>query len=421
MHMHAGHGAGERTSKVLRVSLVVTLAYIVLLLIAGFRAHSLAVLSEAGHNLSDFFALLLSLFAVYLESRPPSSTKTYGYHRAGVLAALVNAVSLVAVSFLIFYEAFRRVQNPVQVHATVMIGVAAAGVVMNGVIALLLYRSGRDVNIRSAFLHEIGDTLSTAAVIVGGWAILTTGQNWIDSALSFGIGALILWSGFGIVRETLNILLEGTPRGIKLGRVETAIRAIDGVNDVHDLHVWSIGSETRALSCHISIADIPPSVSERILRDVKERLLHDFHIDHQPKTLIFDRVFEKPFGHLGDLGVRQAGICFADVHQPLPIAHRKRVIAQDSDTLAVPVFNSRDHHVQRGQFALQLQPGFSPPSGRVHGFGILDHQSFIASRLCRLKQLIEFLGRGRPKHRRADHLRNPGLSFRLEWQSLLRP
>jgi cobalt-zinc-cadmium efflux system protein len=288
MHMHDGHGAGERTSKVLRVSLVVTLAYIVLLLVAGFRAHSLALLSEAGHNLSDFFALLLSLFAVYLESRPPSSTKTYGYHRAGVLAALVNAVSLVAVSFLIFYEAFRRLQSPVQVHATVMIGVAAAGVLMNGVIALLLYRSGRDVNIRSAFLHEIGDTLSTAAVIVGGWAILTTGQNWIDSALSFGIGALILWSGFGIVRETLNILLEGTPRGIKLGRVETAIRAIEGVNDVHDLHVWSIGSETRALSCHISIADIPPSVSERILRDVKERLLHDFRIDHT--TIQFEHV-----------------------------------------------------------------------------------------------------------------------------------
>ncbi len=286
--MHGGHGARERTSKVLRVSLVVTLAYIVLLLIAGFRAHSLALLSEAGHNLSDFFALLLSLFAVYLESRPPSSTKTYGYHRAGVLAALVNAVSLVAVSFLIFYEAFRRLQNPVQVHATVMIGVASAGLVMNGVIALLLYRSGRDVNIRSAFLHEIGDTLSTAAVIVGGWAILTTGQNWIDSALSFGIGALILWSGFGIVRETLNILLEGTPRGIKLGRIETAIRAIDGVNDVHDLHVWSIGSETRALSCHISIADIPPSVSERILRDVKERLLHDFRIDHT--TIQFEHV-----------------------------------------------------------------------------------------------------------------------------------
>src|SRR3989449_614247 len=172
MHVHGRHSPGEKTSRVLRISLVVTLAYIVLLVVAGIRAHSLALLSEAGHNLSDFFALMLSLFAVYLESRPPSSTKTYGYHRAGVLAALVNAVSLVAVSFLIFYEAFRRLQTPVQVHATVMIGVAAAGVVMNGVIALLLYCSGRDVNIRSAFLHEIGDTLSTAAVIVGGWANL---------------------------------------------------------------------------------------------------------------------------------------------------------------------------------------------------------------------------------------------------------
>src|SRR5579863_7568184 len=279
MHMHS-HDAGERTSKVLRVSLVVTLVYIVLLAVAGIRAHSLALLSEAGHNLSDFVALLLSLVAVYLESRPPSATKTYGWHRAGVLAALVNAGSLVVVSFLIFYEAFRRLQNPGQVQAHVMIWVAAAGVVMNGVIALLLYRSGRDVNIRSALLHEIGDTVSTAAVIVGGWAILATGQYWIDSALSFGIGALILWSGFGICRETLNILLEGTPRGIRLDRVEAAMRAVEGVNDVHDLHVWNIGSETRALSCHISIADIPPSVSERILKDVKERLLHDFGISH---------------------------------------------------------------------------------------------------------------------------------------------
>src|ERR1700674_2535713 len=287
MHTHS-HGAGERTSKVLRVSLVVTLAYIVLLVVAGIRAHSLALLSEAGHNLSDFAALLLSLGAVYLESRPPSATKTYGWHRAGVLAALVNAGSLVVVSFLIFYEAFRRLQNPEHVQARTMIWVAAAGVVMNGVIALLLYRSGRDVNIRSAFLHEVGDTLSTAAVIAGGWAIMATGQYWIDSVLSVGIGVLILWSGFGIVRETLNILLEGTPRGVKLERVEAAMRTIDGVNDVHDLHVWSIGSETHALSCHISIADIPPSISERILREVKECLLRDFRIDHT--TIQFEHV-----------------------------------------------------------------------------------------------------------------------------------
>ncbi len=294
MHVHV-HGGGG-TKRVLKISLGVTLAYIVLLVVAGIRAHSLALLSEAGHNLSDFLALLLSLVAVYLQSRPASATKTYGYHRAGVLAALVNAVSLVAVAFFIFYEAFRRLQHPEHVQASVMMWVAATGVVMNGVIALLLYRSvrrssqgsGGDVNIRSALLHEVGDTLSTAAVIVGGWAILITNNYWIDSALSLGIGVLILWSGFGIVRETLNILLEGTPRGVKLESVETAIRSIEGVNDVHDLHCWSIGSETRALSCHISIADIPPSVSERILRDVKECLHHNFRIDHT--TIQFEHV-----------------------------------------------------------------------------------------------------------------------------------
>jgi cobalt-zinc-cadmium efflux system protein len=279
MHVHANHG-NERTSQVLQVSLLVTAAYIGLLVVAGLRSHSLALLSEAGHNLTDFVALLLSLVAVYLHSRPPSATHTYGYHRAGVLAALINAATLVAISFLIFYEGVRRVQQPRTVHAGTMIWVAGAGVIVNGAIAFMLYRTDRDVNVRSALVHEIGDTLSTAAVIAGGWAILATGQYWIDSALSFGIGALILWSSFGIMRETLNILLEGTPRGMKLGQVEAAIREIDGVNDVHDLHVWSIGSETSALSCHISIADIPPSVSERILRDVKECLHRDFRIDH---------------------------------------------------------------------------------------------------------------------------------------------
>ncbi len=286
MHVHS-HGAGSPT-RVLKISLGVTLAYIVLLVVAGVRAHSLALLSEAGHNLSDLLALLLSLVAVYFQSRPANPTKTYGYQRAGVLAALVNASSLVVVAFFIFYEAFRRLQHPEHVQASLMMWVAAAGVVMNGAIALLLYRSGGDVNIRSALLHELGDTLSTAAVIAGGWAILVTGNYWIDSVLSVGIGVLILWSGFGIVRETLNILLEGTPRGMKLEKIESAIRGVEGVNDVHDLHVWSIGSETHALSCHIAIADIPPSVSERILRDVKECLHHGFRIDHT--TIQFEHV-----------------------------------------------------------------------------------------------------------------------------------
>jgi cobalt-zinc-cadmium efflux system protein len=265
---------------VLRISLAVTAVYIALLVVAGIRAHSLALLSEAGHNLSDFLALLLSLVAVYLEGRPPSATKTYGYRRAGVLAALVNSLSLVVVSFFIFYEAVRRIQHPEHVHAGLMIWVAAAGVAMNGAIALLLWRSGRDVNVRSALLHEVGDTVSTAAVIVGGWAILWTGQYWIDSALSLGIGALILWSSFGIIRETLNILLEGTPRGMSLEEVELAVRAITGVSDVHDLHVWSIGSENHALSAHIKIADMATSESDAILRAINEKLGRSFGIHH---------------------------------------------------------------------------------------------------------------------------------------------
>src|ERR1051326_7081547 len=286
MHVHSHHA--NSPMRVLRISLFVTAAYIVLLVVAGIRAHSLALLSEAGHNLSDFLALLLSLVAVYFQNRPANSTKTFGYHRAGVLAALINAVSLVAVSFLIFYEAINRLRTPEHVHAGTMMIVAAAGVAMNGAITLMLYKSSHDVNLRSVLLHEIGDTVSTAAVIVGGWAIMATGQWWIDSALSLAIGAVILWSAFGIIRETLNILLEGTPRGMDLNRIRTEICCIDGVNDVHDLHVWSIGSETHALSAHISIADIPPSVSERILRDVKDKLLHQFRISHT--TIQFENV-----------------------------------------------------------------------------------------------------------------------------------
>jgi cobalt-zinc-cadmium efflux system protein len=159
---------------------------------------------------------------------------------------------------------------------------------MNGAIAFLLHRSGTDVNIRSALLHMVGDTFSTAAVIVGGWAILATGLTWIDPALSFGIAALILWSSFGIIRETLNILLEGTPRGMTIERVAAEVLKIEGVREVHDLHVWSLGSDSHALSCHIRIEDIPPSVSERILREVQQRLREQFRIQHT--TIQFEHV-----------------------------------------------------------------------------------------------------------------------------------
>ena len=277
MHAH-GHSG---TAQILRISLLVTAAYILLLVVAGLRANSLALLSEAGHNISDLLALLLSLVAVYIQSRPPSAQKTFGYHRAGVVAAFINAGSLVLIAFYIFYEAFRRVQHPEHVHSGIMMGVAAAGVAMNGGIAWLLYRNNRqDVNVRSVLVHELGDTLATLAVLLGGWAIRFTGQNWIDSALSIGIGALILWSSFGILRETLNILLEGMPAGMEAEHIVQHLEGVAGVRGVHDLHVWSLGSDTHALSAHITIADIPLSESDKIMHDIRETLGDHFHIHH---------------------------------------------------------------------------------------------------------------------------------------------
>jgi cobalt-zinc-cadmium efflux system protein len=285
MHSHA---RPETTSAILKASLAITFCYIVVLIVAGVRAHSLALLSEAGHNASDFLALLLSAVAAYLHERPATASKTYGYHRAGVLAAFVNALSLVVIAFFIFYEAFQRLRQPAAVEPRLMMVVAAAGVVMNAAIAAMLLRGARDVNVRSVLVHQVGDTLSSGAVIAGGWAIMLTGRQWIDAALSCGIGALILWSSFAIIRETLNILLEGTPRGLDAADIASEIAQVTGVQGVHDLHVWSIGSETHALSCHVQIADIPPSESERILRDVKQRLGERFHIHHT--TLQFEHV-----------------------------------------------------------------------------------------------------------------------------------
>jgi cobalt-zinc-cadmium efflux system protein len=265
---------------VLRFSLAATFAYVVLTFVAGVRAHSLALLSEAGHNLSDFLALLLSFIAVYLQSRPADPSRTFGYQRAGVLAAFINAATLILISIWIGAEAIHRLSAPVAVQPRVMMLVAAAGVVMNGVIAALLWGVARDVNLRSAFLHMAGDTLSTAAVIAGGAGILVTGQNWIDPALSLVIAALILWTSLGIVRESFHILLEGTPRGVSLTQIRAAMQAVEGVVNVHDLHVWSLGSNSSALACHVTIADIPPSESACILARLNHILKEHFHIGH---------------------------------------------------------------------------------------------------------------------------------------------
>jgi len=282
MHLHGAPSSpgASRTKSVLRFSLAATLAYVAVTFVAGLRAHSLALLSEAGHNASDFLALLLSFAAVYLQSRPASNSKTFGYQRAGVLAAFFNAATLIVIALWIVIEAVHRLSAPIAVQPRLMMIVAAAGVLMNGVIAALLWGVARDLNLRSAFLHMAGDTLSTAAVIAGGAGILVTGQNRIDPILSLLIAALILWSSVSIVRETLNILLEGTPRGVSLPAIRSAMEGVEGVVDVHDLHVWSLGSNSRALACHVTIADILPSESASILVKLNHVLKEHFQISH---------------------------------------------------------------------------------------------------------------------------------------------
>ncbi len=278
MHTH-GPPTGK-TARVLQFSVLATLAYVVLTFVAGVRAHSLALISEAGHNVSDAGALLLSFVAVYFQARPATDNKTFGYQRAGVLAAFLNAITLVVLSVWIAVEAVGRLAHPAAVKSGSMMWVAACGVLMNGVIAWFLWRAGRDVNMRSVFVHMLGDTLSTAAVIVGGAVIYLTGLTWIDPALSLGIAALILWSSVSIVRETLNILLEGTPSGISLADVRSSLALIEGVEDVHDLHIWSLGSETHALATHVRIADLPLSESNAILDAIRADLKARFRICH---------------------------------------------------------------------------------------------------------------------------------------------
>ena len=278
--MHMVASPNGKMQRVLQVSMVLTLAYVGATLYFGLRAHSLALISEAGHNFSDLLAIVLSFVAVYFQARPATDQKTFGYQRAGVLAAFVNAVTLVVLSAWIAIEAIHRIAAPVEVQPRMMMYVAAAGVVMNGTVATLLWRFSRDVNIRSVFLHMLGDTLSTAAVIAGGAAILFSGLTRIDPILSILIAAMILWSSIAIIRETLNILLEGTPRNLKLGEVRNAMAAVEGVLDVHDLHVWSLGSQSHALASHITIAEMPMSECSSILEGINCALRDRFHITH---------------------------------------------------------------------------------------------------------------------------------------------
>jgi len=288
LHSHAHHhGAG--TGGKLRWSMVATWAFVAVEVVAGFRAHSLALLSDAGHNFTDALALLLAWIAFLLQSRPADEIKTYGYQRTGVLAAFVNALTLVALAAWIFYESVLRLRRPENVAEGVMIVVAGLGMALNGGILLALRAASRsDLNVRSAFIHMLGDALGSGAIVLGGVVMHYTGWQQVDPILSILIGALIVWTAWDIIRESLNILLEGLPRGIRLLDVVNEMRTVEGVLDVHDLHIWSLGSSTHALSCHVLIADVPPSASDTILRAVNGVLARRFHIAHT--TVQFEHI-----------------------------------------------------------------------------------------------------------------------------------
>lgn len=285
MHQHQHHA---RTGTILGWSLAGTVAFVGIEIAAGLHAGSLALLSDAGHNFTDALALALASIGVYLQSKPANEVKTYGYQRAGVLAAFVNALSLLALSGFIFYESWERLLRPPVVDEITMLWVAVAGLALNLGIMYGLRRDRRDLNVRAAYAHMLGDALGSIGIIAGAVAIRVTAWQRIDPLLSILIALLIVWTARDIIRDTLNILLEGLPRGLALQSVIDGVRGVTGVVDVHDLHIWSLGSTTHALSCHVLIEDMPPSSSESILRQINDVLLTRFSIHHT--TIQFEHV-----------------------------------------------------------------------------------------------------------------------------------
>ena len=285
---HHHHHSTSNTGWVLQISLVATLAFTAFEVFAGVHSHSLALLSDAGHNFTDALALLLAAVGVYLQNRPADHVKTYGYQRAGVIAAFLNASTLIVVSLLIWWEAANRIMHPEPVNDRWMTWVAAAALVLNGGIVIALNRGEKsDLNIHAAVVHMLGDAVGAVTIIIGAVVIRYTGLTYIDPLLSIVLGIFIVYTAWDIIRESLNILLEGLPRGIELRQVTVSMSEVDGVLDIHDLHIWSLGSKTHALSCHVLIDDMPPSSSEVILKCIQDRL-SGFGIHHA--TIQFEHV-----------------------------------------------------------------------------------------------------------------------------------
>ena len=279
-HQYAGPATGA-SAGTMRTAVVVTLAFVVLEALAGWFGHSLALLSDAGHNLADAGALGFSWYAVRMAAKPSHHGMTFGYHRVGVFAALVNAVSLVVIALMIGWEAISRLRAPEPANGALMIGVAAVAVVVNTVISRWLHHDAhQDMNLRSAYLHMVGDAVSAAGVVIAGVLVAMTQTTVADPVVSLLIAGLILYSSYEVLRESTTVLLEGTPANIDMPGVIAAIRSVNGVMDVHDLHVWMVGPGVVACSCHIVVAEQSVREGQQVLRAVVHNVEHSFQITH---------------------------------------------------------------------------------------------------------------------------------------------
>lgn len=264
----------------LRLALGLTLAILLVEFTGGLLSHSLALLSDAGHVLTDVFALGLAWFAVEQSKRPADQRRSYGYQRVGILAALVNAVTLIVIVIAIAVEAVRRLMAPEPVHGGIVIATALAGIAINAFVILNLRGGGKNLNLRAALLHVTGDIGASVGVVVSGIVILLTGWLYVDPILSLGIAALIAFGAWGIVRETVNLLMEGTPGDVDVKAIGAQITSTPKVVSVHDLHVWALSAEQVALSCHVVVGDVSLADAEHVVRDLEHRLCDRFAIAH---------------------------------------------------------------------------------------------------------------------------------------------
>ena len=300
-HVHERHSSITTNQRRLLIALAITGLMTVVELVGGVLSNSLALLGDAGHMFTDTLALGLSLFALTLAKRPASQNRTYGFHRAEVLAALTNGAILILISVYIFYEAYQRFVEPPEVRGGLMLTVAAIGLVANLVGILVLRSASRDnLNVRGAFLHMWGDTVSSIGVIAAGIIILVTGWTTADPIISIVIGLLILRGAVALVLESSDILLEAVPKHLDVVRISNAVSQIKGVRDIHDVHLWTITSGMYALSCHVLIEDQMVSNSTQIVGEINQTLSREFGIGHSTLQLECEECKDSPVCHLGE-------------------------------------------------------------------------------------------------------------------------